>query len=92
MNDRAEAVRDLVLAVIRLAVCDYVGVAYGHDGPIPLKKTRTRANAADAERFLTGPWAADLADQVGLCSKALWQEAKEQLKAMSTAAWMERAA
>ena len=46
MNDRAEAVCDLVLAVIRLAICDYVGIAYGHDGPIPPKRTKTRAYAS----------------------------------------------
>ncbi len=92
MNDHAEAARDLVLAVIRLAVCDYAGVAYGHDGPIPLKRTSSRAYAADAERFLTGPWAAYLADQVGLCADVLWRQAREQLKAMLTATWMERAA
>lgn len=92
MNDHAEAVRDLVLAVIRLAVCDYAGAAYGHDGPIPLKRTRTRVFAADAERFLTGPWAAYLADQVGLRADVLWRQAREQFKAVSTATWMERAA
>ena len=92
MNDRAEAVRDLVLAVIRLAVCDYVGIAYGHDGPIPHKMTKSRAYGADAERFLTGSWAAYLADQVGLRADVLWQQARDQLKAASKASWMERAA
>jgi hypothetical protein len=92
MNDRAEAVCDLVLAVIRLAICDYVGIAYGHDGPIPPKRTRTRAYAGDAEHFLAGPWAAYLADQVGLRSDLLWREARDQLKAISSATWMERAA
>lgn len=92
MNDRAEAVCDLVLSVIRLAICDYAGIAYGHDGPIPPKRTRTRAFAVDAERFLTSPWAAYLADQVGLRSDLLWQQAKDQLKAMSAASVMERAA
>jgi len=92
MNDRAEVVCDLVLAVIRLAICDYVGIAYGHDVPIPPKRTRTRAYASDAERFLTGPWAAYLADQVGLRSDFLWQQARDQRRAMPATSWMERAA
>jgi hypothetical protein len=92
MSDRAEAARELVLAIIRLAVCDYVGVSYGHDGPDRLRQCGSRASASDAELFLTGPWAAHLADQVGLCADVLWRQAKEQLKAMSTASLMERAA
>jgi len=33
MDDRTETARDLVLAIFRLAVCDYLGLSYGHDGP-----------------------------------------------------------
>ena len=72
MDDcRAVCARDLVLAVFRLAVADVVGMSYGHDGPIPKKLTRNRDLAPEAAVFLTGPWAAHLADLAGFPLRTL---------------------
>src|SRR5438128_3116080 len=68
---RAVCARDLVLAVFRLAVADVVGICYGHDGPIPKKLIRNRHLAPEAAVFLTGPWAAHLADLAGFRLRTL---------------------
>ena len=65
MDGRAEGARDLVLAIFRLAVCDYLGLSYGHDGPDRPRACRTRQDAAEAGLFLTGAWAAHLAENAG---------------------------
>ena len=33
MDPRFEGARDLILAIFRLAVADYLGLAFSHDGP-----------------------------------------------------------
>ena len=40
VGELAICARDLVLAVFRLAVADYLGVCYGHDEPGPNKRTK----------------------------------------------------
>ena len=71
--------RDLVLAVFRLAVADYLGVAYGHDAPGPCKRTgidhKVQAKAGD---FLLSPWASHLADLAGFSAQTVWKEAQER--------------
>ena len=71
---RTIGARDLVLAVFRLAVADYLGLWYGHDEPAPLKRTKGAARTT-AEAFLTSPWAKYLGDLVGIRADALWREA-----------------
>jgi hypothetical protein len=70
-----EGARDLVLAIFRLAVADYLGRAYGHDGPGRPRAVRTR-HRADAELFLRGRWAACLGDWINLSSALVWSEAQ----------------
>ena len=53
-SDLGECARTLVQAVFRLAFCDYIGSAYGHDEPGPDKWIRLNAPLqADAEKFLS---------------------------------------
>jgi hypothetical protein len=74
MDDgRAIGARDLILAVFRLAVADYLGVWYGHDEPAPMKRTKGGFHA-EADEFLRSPWAAYLADLVGLRAEAIWSD------------------
>jgi len=40
MDPRIEGARDLILAIFRLAVADYLGLAFSHDGPGPVRRTR----------------------------------------------------
>jgi hypothetical protein len=72
-NGRAIGARDLILAVFRLAVADYLGVWYGHDEPAPVKRTKGGFRS-EAEEFLRSPWAAYLADLVGIRAKAIWRD------------------
>lgn len=76
MDPRAEGSRDLILAIFRMAVADYLGIAYGHDGPGPIRPMRCRPFLAEAAAFLTSAWAAYLADLVGLYAPAIWREAR----------------
>ncbi|HCF99154.1 MAG TPA: hypothetical protein DEV93_01255 [Chloroflexi bacterium] len=71
-DGRVLGAQDLILAVFRLAVADYLGTWYGHDEPAPAKRTNGRFRA-DAEKFLRGAWAAYLGDLVGLESAAVWR-------------------
>ena len=67
--------QDLILAVFRLAVADYLGIWYGHDGPgRPAKRTKAPFRH-DADMFLRSPWADDLGDLAGLSANAIWCEA-----------------
>jgi hypothetical protein len=68
---RAIGARDLIIAVFRLAVADSLGVWYGHDEPAPVKRTKGGLKV-EAGEFLRSPWAAYLADLVGLQAKAIW--------------------
>src|SRR5438067_1281493 len=70
MDPRTEGARDLILAIFRLAVADYLGLAFSHDGPGPLRRTRRVAYAGQAGVFLAGGWACYLADLVGLEASA----------------------
>jgi hypothetical protein len=85
MDGRAEGARDLVLAIFRLAVCDYLGLSYGHDGPDRTRACRTRQHLAEAGLFLTGALAAHLAEISGFRSELVWREARSTREAMTDA-------
>ena len=75
MDGQTQSALGLVLAIFRLAVADYVGVAYGHDEAGRPRAVRPRSRT-DAEAFLRGPWAACLGDWVNLSSATVWREAR----------------
>lgn len=83
MDDRTETARDLVLAIFRLAVCDYLGLSYGHDGPDRLRHCGPRSRAAEAGLFLTSSWAAHLAELAGFRADLVCREARVELKGMT---------
>ena len=85
MDGRTEGARDLVLAIFRLAVCDYLGLSYGHDGPDRSRACRTRQHVAEAGLFLVGTWGAHLAEMVGFRSELVWREARSTRGAMTDA-------
>jgi hypothetical protein len=92
MDGRAEGARDLVLAIFRLAVCDYLGFSYGHDGPDRPRICRAPQDAADPALFLTSSWAAHLAEMAGFSSELVWREARSSRRAVpsgpqTTTAW-----
>jgi hypothetical protein len=72
-DGRAIGTRDLILAVFRLAVADYLGVWYGHDEPALVKRTKGGFHS-EAEEFLRSSWAAYLADLVGIQANAIWRD------------------
>ena len=74
MDWQIECSRDLVLAILRLAVSDYLGIAYGHDEPAPMKYT-VRSRNQEAELFLKSPWCRYLTDAIGLSPGVVWREA-----------------
>lgn len=74
MDWQIECSRDLVLAILRLAVSDYLGIAYGHDEPVPMKST-VRSRNQEAEHFLKSPWCRYLTDLIGLSPGVVWREA-----------------
>lgn len=76
-GELAICARDLVLAVFRLAVADYLGVCYGHDEPGPNKRTNGSSQAEGAD-FLVSPWAAHLADLASFSVHTVWKEAQRQ--------------
>jgi hypothetical protein len=73
MDWQIECSRDLVLAILRLAVSDYLGIAYGHDEPAPMKCTG-RSRNREAEIFLKSPWCAYLSDLIGLSPGVVWRQ------------------
>jgi hypothetical protein len=75
MDGISEGTRDLIVAVFRMAVADYLALAYGHDTPGRPRPVRPRYRA-DAELFLRGPWAACLGDWINLSSSAVLAEAR----------------
>jgi hypothetical protein len=85
MDGRSEGARDLVLAVFRLAVCDYLGLSYGHDGPDRPRACRTSHDAPEVALFLTGAWAAHLAEMAGFRSGLVWREARSTKRGMTYA-------
>ena len=76
MDPRIEGARDLILAVFRLAVADYLGLAFSHDGLGPVRRTRRAPYIEQAGLFLSSASAAYLADLVGLQAQAIWREAR----------------
>jgi hypothetical protein len=75
MNDLTACAQDLVLAIFRLAVCDYLGMSYGHDGPNRRRHVPT-AGRDEAAGFLQGPWAEFLGDVAGVSAPAVWTIAR----------------
>jgi hypothetical protein len=75
MDGREECARDLVLAVFRLAVSDYLGLSYGHDGFDRARRIHSPF-PADARLFLTSRWAGHLAEMAGLVAETVWREAQ----------------
>ncbi|HEV2035108.1 MAG TPA: hypothetical protein VGU71_13080 [Candidatus Dormibacteraeota bacterium] len=79
VGDLATCARELVLAVFRLAVADYVGVAYGHDEPGPDKRTRVNPKVqSDAAKFLTSPWATHLGELAGFSAHVVWNSSQPE--------------
>ena len=75
MEGITEGARDLVLAIFRMAVADYLALAYGHDEPGRQRRVRP-THRADSELFLQGPWAACLGDWINLSSRTVWAQAR----------------
>ena len=78
MDGRDEGGRELILAVFRLAVADYLGRSYNHDGVVPERAGPTRGRS-NAEKFLRSRWADYLADLVGIQPGKVWAEARGRL-------------
>jgi hypothetical protein len=74
MDGQTEGTRDLILAVFRLAVADYLGLSYNHDGIGPTRRVKQRFRA-DADAFLRSEWAACLGDQIGVQAPSICAEA-----------------
>jgi len=77
MDPRVEGARDLILAIFRLAVADYLGLAFSHNGLGPVRPTRRAPYARQAGLFLASAWARYLADLIGLEASAIWREARK---------------
>jgi hypothetical protein len=60
MDGRPEGARELILAIFRLAVADFLGHSYSHDADAPVRIAANRFRS-EAAIFLTGSWAAYLA-------------------------------
>ena len=74
MTDLTAGAQDLVLAIFRLAVCDYLGLSYGHDGPD--RKRRVLPTGRDeAASFLQSSWAMFLGDVAGVPAAIVWTKA-----------------
>ena len=80
VRDLDECIQDLIAGVFRLALCDYVGMAYSHDEPGLVKYIQiNRELQLGAERFLMSAWAAHLGDQAGFSAKEVWRRAQLEL-------------
>jgi hypothetical protein len=77
VDPRVEGGRDLILAIFRLAVADYLGLAFTHDGLGPVRRTRRAAYVGQAGLFLTSAWARYLADLIGLEASAIGREVRK---------------
>jgi hypothetical protein len=69
MDPRSLGAQALLLAVFRQAVCDLHRIAYGHDGPLPVRRVRAAIDS-EAATFLQTDWAGLLADRAGL---SIWE-------------------
>ncbi len=74
MEGPIEGARDLVLALFRLAVCDYLGQKYGHDQPASPRRIKGCC-ASEAAFFLTSRWASHLAEMAGFQAAQVWNQA-----------------
>lgn len=76
MTDDQECCVDLLLAVIRLAVCDLLGLRYGHDEPVSMQPLRRAPSGRreSASAFLDSPWADHLAELCGMSGDAVRAE------------------
>lgn len=72
---RSEGARELVLAIFRLAVADYLGHSYSHDMEAPVRVVANRFSS-DAATFLQSKTASYLADLIALQGPAIWREAR----------------
>lgn len=70
-----EGAKELILAIFRLAVADYMGHSYSHDLDAPIRTT-SKAFSSEAETFLKSASASYFADLVGLEGPAIWREAR----------------
>jgi hypothetical protein len=77
LDPRSVGARDLILAVFRLAVADYLGIAFNHDSAGPVRRTRHASYVGPAGLFLAGAWSCYLADLVGLEGLAISREARK---------------
>ena len=77
VDPRVEGARDLILAIFRLAVADYLGLAFSPDGPGPARRTRRAPYVGQAGLFLASACAGYLADLIGLESPAIWREVRK---------------
>ena len=74
MDGRAVGARDLVLAIFRLAVCDYLGLSYGHDAADRPRRIGG-SFATEAGSYLTSNRATELADMAGFRAERVWRQA-----------------
>jgi len=82
MTDLTSCAQDLVLAIFRLAVCDYVGVSYGHDGPDRRRRVLP-IGREQAAVFLQSPWACFLGEIAGVSAPKVWTMARERAGALA---------
>jgi len=75
VDPRSEGAKELILAVFRLAVADYLGISYSHDGYARTRGVRPRSRS-EAEGFLVSAWASCLADLACFSAAAVWREAR----------------
>jgi len=86
MDPRSESAKELLLAVFRLAVADYLGISYSHDGHAPTRGVCSRFRS-EAEGFLVSPWASCLAELAGFSAAAVWREARTVERDRAQAKW-----
>lgn len=91
MDGRCEGSIDLLTAIFRLALADYLGESYSHDGCAPIRRA-SRRHRSDAYAFLTSAWAVYLADLIGLEASAIWREIRRLDAALDTVRRAVRAA
>jgi hypothetical protein len=75
LEGRVEGAKELIVAIFRLAVADYLGHSYSHDMDAPVRAT-SNAFSSEAATFLKSADASYFADLVGLDGLAIWSEAR----------------